>query len=375
MKTNMRSYIFSVILVVVVLACNAPSGAPTPQSQILPINPNVAAPTTSAPVVEAPIASPTVAAAHTQIPSTSPGAGTLVYDVESSGTASEKRAPYGDSYNINRIERPFLQDMTYVSDLDIVRFSVSQDEAWFYVSIKLIGKDPNNSLGINYGVELDTNYDGFGDYIIWATPPYTTEWDTASIKIFADKNHNTAGLSADKSDAPFDADGYETQIFNGGMGDADPDIAWVRMNAGTEATIQFAFKKSWSGTVFMIGVISDAGLKDVTKLDYVDRFREEEAGSPVKDKKYYPLKALFAVDNTCQEAFGFKPLGYESKLCPRAEPTPAPTSASTPASDTPIAGCVNPGQYGDAGSCQAAGCIWRRNGSVIVAVVYHCVSP
>ncbi len=305
MIKNNRSYIFFAIVIITILACNMPAGA---QPQDLPV-------ATSAPIVtEAPIASATVAVVHSLTPSTSPAAGSLIYDVESSGTASEKRAPYGDSYNINRLERPFLQDMTYVSDLDIVRFSVSQDEVWFYVSIKLIGNDPNNSLGINYGVEIDTNHDGFGDFIIWAQPPYTPAWDTANVKIYADKDHNTAGLSPDKSDAPFDADGYETQIFNGGAGDADPDMAWIRSNAGAEATLQFAFKKSWSGTVFMLGVISDAGLKDVTKLDYVDRFKEEEAGSPVKDKKYYPLKALFAVDNTCQEAFGFKPLEEQSKL-------------------------------------------------------------
>jgi hypothetical protein len=103
--------------------------------------------------------------------------------------------------------------------------------------------------------------------------------------------------------------------------------------------MQFAFKKSWSGTVFMLGVIADAGLKDVTKLDYVDRFTEEEAGSPVKDKKNYPLKALFAVDNTCQEAFGFNPLGYESKLCPH--PDAQPTKQTTPPTgcQPPSGGC------------------------------------
>ncbi len=334
MNTNSRPYIFIIILVFAILACNMPSGASVEQLQVIPTEASIA---TSAPVVEVPIASPIVAVVHTQTPSTSPSGGTLIYDVESSGTAAEKRAPYGDSYNINRMERPFLQDMTYVSDLDIVRFSVSQDDAWFYVSIKLITNDPNNSLGINYGVELDTNHDGFGDFIIWAQPPYTSTWDTVNVRIFADKNHNTAGLSADKSDAPLEADGYETQIFNGGAGDADPDMAWVRMNAGAEATIQFAFKKSWSGTVFMLGVISDAGLKDVTKLDYVDRFKEEEAGSPVKDKQYYPLKALFALDNTCREAFGFNPTGYESQLCPRPEPTKRPKEPE-PATPPP-AGC------------------------------------
>ena len=75
----------------------------------------------------------------------------------------------------------------------------------------------------------------------------------------------------------------------------------------------------------MYGALADANLKDVSKLDYVDRFTEEEAGSPVRDKKYYPLKALFAVDNTCREAHGFNPTGYEPMLCPReTKPTKQP---------------------------------------------------
>ncbi|MBK9208016.1 MAG: hypothetical protein IPL71_06830 [Anaerolineales bacterium] len=363
MIKNKSLYIFFMILIAAILACNAPSSVPTAQPEILSTETNIA---TSAPVADIPTGTPTVVVVHTQIPSEAAGGGPLVYDVESSGTAPEKRAPYGDSYDINRMERPFLQDMTYVSDLDIVTYSVIQDDVWFYVSVKLIGNDPNNSLGINYGVELDTDHDGFGDYIIWAQPAYTSTWDTANVKIFADKNHNTAGLSSDKSDAPLNADGYETQIFNGGIGDADPDMAWVRSNAGTDVTIQFAFKKSWSGTVFMLGVIADAGLKDVTRLDYVDRFTEVEAGSPVKDKKNYPLKALFAVDNTCQEAFGFKPQGYESKLCPRIVPTPGPGNPKT---------CVEPGQYNDASSCQAAGCAWKQNSGVVIAVFYYCTYP
>jgi hypothetical protein len=249
--------------------------------------------------------------------------------------------------------------------MDIDRFTMSEDADWFYVAINLVGTDPNNAIGINYGVELDLDRDGFGDYIIWAHGPYTSTWDTTNVAIFEDTNHDTAGLSSGKSDAPFTGDGYETQIFHGGAGDADPDMAWVRMGTG-DATIEFSFKKSWSGTVFMLGVISDAGLRDVTQLDYVDRFTEEEAGSPVRDKEHYPLGALYAVDNTCQEAFGFKPTGYETRLCPRAQPTPGPHTSS---------GCQNPSQYSDQGSCEAAGCVWRRNGGIVITVVYYCAAP
>jgi hypothetical protein len=274
-----------------------------------------------------------VTVTHVVSPSDFVGQGKLTYDVVSEDTAPERRAPYGDSYDINRLERPFLQDMTYVPNLDIATFSVSSDENWWYVSIELIGSDPNDALGIDYGVELDLDHDGFGDYLIWAHPPCPSAWDTGPVQIFQDRNHDTGGRSAEKSDAPIVTDGYETVVFDGAAGGTDPDLAWVRVNAGVQATVQFAFKKSWSGNVFMLGVIADAGLRDPKKLDYVDRFTAADAGSPVRDNPNYPLKALFAVDNACRAAFGFRPNGYEPQLCPSTAPPatrrPKPTSEPT----------------------------------------------
>jgi hypothetical protein len=357
MKKN-RSYGWFLVLLFTILACNLP-GAATPVAEAIPgpiqseVPADAGAPATA-----------TISVTHINSPATT-SAGLYIYDVESSSTAPEKRAPYGDSYDINRLERPFLQDMTYVPDLDIVKANVGQDVDWFYVSIDLVGTDPNNPMGIDYGVELDTDHDGFGDYAIWASPPYGTNWDTASVRIFKDNNHDTGGLSGDKSDAPIATDGYETLVFNGGAGDSDPDMAWVRMGGG-ENEIEFAFKKSWSGTVFMLGVVADANFHDVQKLDLVDRYTEVEAGSPVKDKQYYPLKALFAVDNTCREAFGFKPNGYEPQLCPHTVPTPAPKTPQ-------VAGCTNPSQYSNQSSCEAAGCSWVQDPSVIILVSYYCV--
>ncbi len=344
MKKNKTCFLFAT-LIIVILACSLPN---TAQSETIPIPIE-----SEVPAEVAPLATSTVAVVHVKTPSTSPALGLYIYDVESSGTALEKRAPYGDSYDINRLERPFLQDMTYVSDLDIVKSNVSQDADWFYVSIDLIGTDPNNALGIDYGVELDIDHDGFGDYIVWANPPYTSNWDTVNVRIFKDNNHDTGGTRGDKSDAPITTDGYETLVFNRGISDADPDMAWVRLASG-ESTIQFAFKRSWSGTIFMLGVVSDANLRDVQKFDLVDRYTEAEAGSPVKDKQYYPLKALFAVDNTCREAFGFKPTGYEPQLCPRqVAPTrrPGETEPAGCQLNDAICGSQGPGYYFDAPSC------------------------
>lgn len=357
-------------------ACNLPvGGAGQPPAEILP-SPTEPLPASALPATtEPPAFSPEVPAEtavfeviHSMQPAELAPSGKLIYDVESVSTAPEKRAPYGDSYHINRLERPFLKDMTYIPDLDISAFSVHQDGEWYYVSIDLIGNDPNNEMGIHYGVELDKDHDGFGDYIIWASPPYSKQWDAANVKIFSDTNRDTAGLSAGRSDAPIPGDGYDSLVFNGGLGDSDPDLAWVRMGAGGNATVQFAFKRSWAGAEFMLGVIADSGLKDVAKLDYVDRFIEKEAGSPVKDKKqYYPLGELFAVDNTCQEAFGFKPSGNEWKLCPReSAPRKTPQAGEQPG-EIPQIPCS---QYSSAASCRAAGCTWVTGG--ITAVFAYC---
>jgi hypothetical protein len=290
--------------------------------------------------------SPTPAVTHLKKPADFAVTGNLVYDVESVDTAPERRAPYGDSYDINRLERPFLQDMTYVPDLDISTYTVGNDADWYYVTLHLIGSDPNNALGINYAVELDTDHDGFGDYVIWAHPPYTPTWETAPVQIFKDTNHNTGGLSAMKSDAPLSADGYDTLVFNGGSGDADPDLAWVRVNADAQGTVQFAFKRSWSGGVFMLGTLADAGIKDPKQLDYVDRIPAAQAGSPVRNNQYYPLKALYQVDNVCREAYGFNATGYEPQLCPREEPQPThkPRSTSVPVPGSCLKSCI-PGYH------------------------------
>jgi hypothetical protein len=328
MKKNNPLFTFSLLLVFIALACNLPSfqaaeptvsppatapameeaSSPTPEAPATPTE-------TPSPTPEPP--TPTIEVLHSLVPSTIVKPGALILDVVSVDTAIEKRAPYGDSYNANRLERPFTQDMTYVPDLDIVSFNLAYDEKFFYVSIELVGTNPNNEMGINYGVELDIDADGFGDRIIIAYPPYNVNWSTDNLQIVEDTNRDTGGLSAEKAEAPLPGDGYDTVIFDGGRGpnDTDPDLAWVRVNAGNKATVQFAFKKSFAGAAFMYGVIADGGLKSIADLDYVDRFTKEEAGSPVRDQQNYPLKALYGVDNVCREAFGFTGTKQEPQRC------------------------------------------------------------
>lgn len=326
MKKNNPIFILSFILIFVILACNLPTPQGTGPAVIPPSNtpialassptPEMLATATETPSPTPELPTPTIEVLHSLIPSTIVKPGKLINDVVSVDTAAQKRAPYGDSYDINRLERPFLQDMTYVPDLDIVSFNLAYDEKFFYVSIELVGTDPNNEMGLDYGVELDTNADGFGDMVIIARPPYSVDWSTDNVQVVQDTNRDTGGLSAEKAEAPLPGDGYDEVIFDGGRGaNDDPDLAWVRVNAGNKATVQFAFKKSWIGTKFMYGVIADGGMRSIADLDYVDRFTVEEAGSPVRDQQNYPLKALYAVDNVCREVFGFTGTQQEPQRC------------------------------------------------------------
>ncbi|MEW5941089.1 MAG: hypothetical protein AB1750_15590, partial [Chloroflexota bacterium] len=231
---------------------------------------------------------------------------------------TEQRAPYGDSYNIGLFERPFTEDMKYVPDLDIKSYNQSRDDRFYYVSIELVGTNPNNPIGINYAVEIDLDADGFGDTVIMARPPYSAEWTTTNVIVAQDTNHDTGGLSPEKSDAPLPGDGYDLVIFDGSIGlGEDNDLAWVRINAGKYATVQFAFKRALAEEKFMLGVFSDAGIRDVFELDYNDRFTEEQAGSPIQGSKYYPLNLLFALDNVCREAYGFTGNWEEPHRCPK----------------------------------------------------------
>jgi hypothetical protein len=355
MKKKSQFFLIFSALILMIQACNMPGSESLVSETTEPL--------AVEPISESPVAPPaeTPGVQHQDIPiSLAPDARPYP-DVDSSGTAPEERAPYGDSYDINRLERPFLQDMTYIPDMDIASFSISEDDDWYFVSIELIGKDPNSPRNINYAVELDRNQDGFGDFLILAEPPYSEEWSASNIEVFEDTDRDTAGNSALQSDSPFSGNGFDALIHSpaDGVGD-DPDLAWVRIHAGQYATVQFALKKSWAGSRFMVGVMADAGLKDVSMLDYVDRFTEAEAGSPIRKNAYYPLRELYAVDNTCYQAFGFNPTGFEPKVCPvilqptqqvERLPPGAPTSPPGVPPPPPVDACAAAGLPTDPGNC------------------------
>ncbi|MFZ1043620.1 MAG: hypothetical protein WAN58_20155, partial [Anaerolineales bacterium] len=334
-----RSSILLVIvaLIAAVLSCNFPSAtALQQQSSPQGTTPNTAAASATPPAsTSTPAVSSTPSITHVMTPADINPTGTLMYDVDSSGTASQHRAPYGDSYNINLFERPFTQkDMTYMPNVDITTFQITADSTWYYVFITLIGDNPNDPANIDYGVEIDKDRDGFGEVLVWAQPPYQTQWTTDGIKVYTAPNYVVGGASPEKSDAnattgaPYPGPGYQTVIFDQGQGN-DPDLAWVRIDPKNPNTVDFAFKQSLAGPSFMWGVWADAGLKNPGMFNYNDRFTNAQAGSPIGNSPYYPINAIYAVDNTCRAAYGFKPTGYEPLLCPTNAPAPGPAPKST----------------------------------------------
>lgn len=362
MSRHKHVYFGVVIVLLVILSCNlpAPNNAPPASSTtILPItgNQNPTETATSLP----PSATPTFAVTHLMTPNDVSLTGNINYDVESSGTGPEHRAPYGDVYRLNRLERPFTQmDMTYLPNVDIERFRITTDNNWDYIFTELIGTNPNDPLNISYGVELDQQRDGFGEYLIWAQPPYTTTWTTSGVTVYSDTNHDSAGLSAEQSDAPFSGNGYDKIIFDQGKGD-DPDLAWVRLDPKNANTVEFAFKRTLPGNSFMWSVWADAGMKDFAKFSYNDRFTIEEAGSPQTDNLNYPIKALYAMDSTCRAAFGFKSNGYEPLICPTEEP---PTRQPSPGGPTLVPGCQRPAY------CTGTWYVWHQDTCTCEEILY-----
>lgn len=348
MNAKRRIHALFAILIFFIYACGSSA---TSQPTELPTATTVAETATNPPAIvvtatSAPTSTPTSApteakVTHFFVPAPEAPVGRIVYDPDSSGTGiKDKRAPYGDSFDLNFLERPFLQDMTYVADLDIVQFGLGQDADFYYVSIKMIGNNPDDPMGILFGVEIDSDKDGFGNSIMVARSPFSSEWTTLNVQAYADQNHNTSGASAQRADAHFVADGYETLIFDGETNfGGDPDLGWARLSPTEEATIQIAFKRNLAGDEFMLGVLADAGLKDVKQLDYVDRFTAKEAGSPIKGVREYPLQALFAVDNTCRMPVGFQPTGTEPMVCSSTVP-PTPKSTGNNQPGSPGEGCA-----------------------------------
>ena len=238
-----------------------------------------------------------------------------------------------ENFNLDFFERPFDQSMnTYYPDLDIRSAAFSRDASWDYGTINLVGQDPKGGLTEEYAVEIDVNRDGRGDFLIVVLAP-EVGWSTNGVQIWEDRDHDVGGLHPILSDPPPQTgDGYETLLFNQGQS-PDPDMAWGRVSPLSYSSVQIAFKRTLFDDAhgFLWGAWAiDPVMFHPDWFDYNDHFTQAEAGSPLVElTQYYPLKALYGIDNTCRWAVGFTPTGNEPDICP-VPPTPTPTPLPIP---------------------------------------------
>ena len=270
--------------------------------------------------------------AHTTLPGEPGKVEEEISDSRSSETASQKHAPaFSDKHEYNIFERPFTpRDMNYRPDVDIQKAEITTDGVFYYVTIYLEAVD--TASGAAYAVELDTDKDGRGDYLVWTYVPQVQEWKIDGVSVMADINNDVGAKVALRTDAPTTGTGYDTLLFSA-MDYSDPDTAWSRLAPGNPKAVQIAFKKDFldNKSSFLWSVWADGGLMDPARFDYNDFFTLEEAGSPLEDNDHYPVLGIHTVDNTCRMGFGSVLTGSEPGLCGEAETVTVPTTqAITP---------------------------------------------
>ena len=249
-----------------------------------------------------------------------------VEDVNSSKFASEKRVVAGDSYLSNFFERPFTAEtMEYLPDIDIQYGYISSDENFFIYTIVLAGVNmQTNTLVGNYGVEMDIDADGRGDYSFWIQNPTSTEWTAENVRIFNDTNSDVGGTDKYTSDTSH-GNGYDLELAN-----TNAEAAFARVLPDYPAIVQIAVHRRLveEPEEFLWGVWADNGLQNPGLFDYDDHYTYEQAGSPISGNVNYPLAQVHSCDNTCRRPYGFYP-GYRiPNMCwsggPDLTPTPGP---------------------------------------------------
>jgi hypothetical protein len=230
----------------------------------------------------------------------------------------------GDDFTLNRFERPFSAQLAYRPDLDIVKASLAPTQDWFFVSIEVAGVNPDTkTLNACFGVEIDVGLKGRGEFVIWATPPFTADWTRADTLIYGTSTNMVGGPTPLHSDAPWKGATYDTLVVN--PADSPLNAVWVRISPADEKVVQIAFTRDIlkNPQRFLWGAWADDGIKNPSQFDYNDVYTKKEAGSAFKWDADYPPKSINSVDNTCRAPFGFNPTGAEPGMC-EVVPTPGP---------------------------------------------------
>jgi hypothetical protein len=313
----MRKYLrISFVLAVagILGACNFSLGANTAAS-----SPAAATPSNgSNPVPAIDTVSASTAAFSGSPPGEPPDTiGSWLTDPMTPAKAKDGYAIAGDDFEHNLFERPLDKALAYRPDLDILGASMTQDSQWLYIFIQLNESGTGTApFTADYGVELDVNLDGRGDFVIWASPSFSTAWSRDTLAIYGSSTDMVGGTRPLLSDAPWKGKTYDDILFDG-KNSPDVNAAWVRISPKDPKILQIAFSPEIIGKPvrFLWNAWADDGIKDPTQFDYNDVFTKKEAGSPYKWDAEYPPKALLAVDSTCRAPYGFTPNGAEPGMC------------------------------------------------------------
>jgi hypothetical protein len=231
--------------------------------------------------------------------------------------ASERRT-VSDLFSTLFFERPFTaQVMDYQGHLDITRGEISVSSPFVYATIFLEGSPPADSTA-HYGIEIDQDRDGRGDWLVYGQVPSSSDWTSQGVRAYSDSDNDVGdGTPAEADGSGAGLNGYDNMVFDQGYNTTDPDGAWIRRDPSSPNKVQLAFKYSLIGSPgdFLWGVWSDEGPKTPAWFDYNDHFNITEAGSPDKSSSHYPLKALYSVDNSCRYAYGFTATTQYPAMC------------------------------------------------------------
>lgn len=314
-------------LVILVTACSQPAADTAVPAAVATIAPasEVPAVIETAPTVPPTLEPQTVIepVAHLIIPSTGTSDRATAHDNENSLFFDTKKVKTGDEFYKNRFERPFTSvNMDYLPDLDIVNFSITSDENFFYINISMVEPDPaTQSLTGFYGVEIDRNADGRAELLLTTRPPYSAEFTADNVAAHLDVNSDVGGNIINRPD-DFASDGFEATLFDLSHGiypAGNPDLVWVRQTTdGTLPAVEIAFQRQMfkdGRESFMWSVLSSDAAIDPMRLYYQDSYTAEQAGAANTDDPNYPIKELAAMDNTCRVPLGFQATGNEPLGC------------------------------------------------------------
>ncbi len=249
-----------------------------------------------------------------------------VHDQTNEKTAGEKFAFGGDVFNLGWYERPFDQNMGYLPYMDLAKILMTREDSnWVYVKIYTAAPvaDGKDSKPL-YGLEMDTDLDSRGEFILLTGIPAGTEWATEGVMVMSNSDNNLGGSKPVLPDTNLaEGKGYDTEVFNAGKGD-DPNLAWARVSPDDPKCIDIAFKSSFIGGAkgkFLWFPWALVGIQDLTKFEFNDHFTKADAGSPLKeDKDTYPIKGVWGVDNTARIPSGFEPGGLMPGLAQSFQP-------------------------------------------------------